>query len=206
VIAAGNKATDRAVVQKMSKALGNRFSHAEFEVDFDDWQDHALSAGFAPEVIAYLRFRPDALHDFDPADPGYAFASPRSWEMVSDYVKIGLPREIEHAMIAGTVGAGRGAEFVGFLRIWRDLTDPAMILMAPDVAPVPTDPATLYATCGSLARMASPDNMERVTTYADRLPAEFGVLMIQDAAKLTPGVQQTRAFIGWAAKNRDILI
>jgi hypothetical protein len=206
VIAAGNKATDRAVVQKMSKALGNRFSHAEFEVDFDDFQNHALDAGFAPEVIAYLRFRPDALFDFDPADPSPAYASPRSWEIVSDYVKTDLPKEIEHGLIAGTVGEGRAAEFVGFLRIWRNLTDPAMILMAPDSAPVPNDPATLYATCGSLARMASPDNMERVVTYADRLPAEFSVLMVQDAAKITPGVQQTRAFIGWAAKNRDILI
>lgn len=206
VIAAGNKATDRAVVQKMSKALANRFTHIEMEVDVDDWVDHAIGTDFAEEVIAFIRFRPDLLHNFDPQDSDPAFASPRSWEFISDFIKAGIDRSIEAAMFKGTVGEGPAAEFLGFLRIFRSLTDPDMILMSPHNAPIPDEPATLYATCGSLARRAAPDNMDRIITYAERLPPEFAVLLIQDAARRTPGVQATRAFIKWAADNRDVLI
>lgn len=206
VVAAGNKATDRAVVQKMSKALANRFTHVEFEIDVKDWVSWALAHGVRTEVIAFIRYRPELLHDFDPSATEHAFASPRSWEFVSDFLEAGPAREIENAVYAGTVGEGPAAEFTGFLRIYRNLPDPAMILMSPGNAPVPEDPATLYATCGSLAWMATEDNFDRVTEYAARMPAEFGVLMVRDSARFAPEVQSTRPFLDWAARNRDVLL
>lgn len=206
IVAAGNKSTDRAVVQKMSKALANRFSHFEFEVDLNDWIDWALDANMPEEVIAFIRWRPELLHAFDPADPSPAFASPRSWEYVGSYVADGPDPAVEAELYRGTIGEKAATEFVGFLRVFRSLPDPAGVLLNPDTAPVPDDPATLYALCGALSRLASKDNFDRVTAYGSRLPAEFSVLLVQDAAKRKPEVQSTRAFIKWAAANRDVLI
>jgi hypothetical protein len=50
----------------------------------------------------------------------------------------------------------------------------------PSAAHVPEDPAILYALCAALAGRASKQNFSRVVDYAQRLPAEFSVMMIKD--------------------------
>src|SRR5258708_9558867 len=80
IIAAGNRDSDRAVTTRMPAPLRNRFVHLEFEVDTQEWSEWAIKAGVRPEVIAFLRFRPDLLSAFD-RDQN-AFPSPRPWESV----------------------------------------------------------------------------------------------------------------------------
>jgi hypothetical protein len=82
VFAAGNREGDRAVTSRMSSALANRFVHLPFEPDLDDWSCWAMGPGdLRPEVVAFLRWRPELLHRFDPAEK--AFPSPRAWASVS---------------------------------------------------------------------------------------------------------------------------
>ena len=45
----------------MPTPLRNRFVHLEFEVDAQEWSEWAIQAGIRPEVIAFLRFRPELL-------------------------------------------------------------------------------------------------------------------------------------------------
>jgi len=42
--------------------------------------------------------------------------------------------------------------------------------------------------------------------YANRMPAEFSVLMIRDSVKQTPQVADTRHFVEWASAHKDVLI
>jgi len=65
IIAAGNRDSDRAVTTRMPTPLRNRFVHLEFEVDVQEWSEWAIRAGIRPEVIAFLRFRPELLSAFD---------------------------------------------------------------------------------------------------------------------------------------------
>lgn len=206
VIAAGNRETDRAVTSRMPSALANRFVHLNFEVDLNDWVQWALHTGIKTEIIAFLRFRPGLLHDFDPQRGEKAFPSPRSWEFVSRILSAAPDPEIEYEMISGTVGEGAAAEFLGFLKIFRSLPNPDAVLMAPDTAPVPEDPATLYAICGALARKSSDNTIDRLCIYANRLPAEFSVLMIRDCVQACPSVVNSRGFISWASDHADVLI
>lgn len=70
VFAAGNREGDRAVTARMSSALANRFVHLVFETDLDDWSGWAMGPGdLRPEVVAFLRWRPELLHQFEPAGP-----------------------------------------------------------------------------------------------------------------------------------------
>jgi hypothetical protein len=206
VIAAGNLESDKAITHRMPSALANRFVHLKFEVDLEDWTEWALQNDIGTEVIAFIRFRPNLLHSFDPSKNEKSFPTPRVWEFVSDLMKSGIPAEIEYDLIAGAVGEGAAAEFVGFLRIYRELPDPDVILMDPDSAHVPDDPATLYAVCGALARRASENNFERVIKYANRLPAEFSVVLMKDAKNYNSEVVNTRAFIEWVSRNKEVLI
>ncbi|MBI1207232.1 MAG: MoxR family ATPase [Azospirillum sp.] len=204
LVAAGNRETDRAVTHRMPSALANRFVHLPVEVDLDDWCRWALAAGVRTEIIAFLRFRPALLHAFDPQQK--AFPTPRSWQFVSDLLAVGPHNGIELDLLTGTVGEAAACELIGFLRVFRRMPSPDAVLMNPSGSPVPTDPATLYALAGALARKASDTNIDRVVTFADRLPAEFSVLLVRDAIAREPGLQQSRAFIGWSAAHADVLI
>ena len=55
--------------------LRNRFVHLDFEVDIQEWSEWAIQAAIRPEVIAFLRFRPELLSQFD--RDANAFPSPR---------------------------------------------------------------------------------------------------------------------------------
>ena len=206
VMAAGNRETDRAVTHRMPSPLKSRFVHLDFEVDLEDWVAWALKAGIMTEVIAFMRWRPELLHQFDPRKNDNAFPTPRTWEFVSDIMKAKPDEDIEYDLVQGTVGEGAAAEFVGFLRIFRNLPDPDAVLMDPQNADVPGDPATMYALCGALARKASDQNIERLVKYSHRIPKEFSVMMVRDGKNHNPDIQQTRAFIEWGSQNKDVLM
>lgn len=206
VIAAGNRESDRAVTHRMPSALANRFVHINFEADVEDWTAWALRHGIKNEVIAFLRFRPELLHQFEGRADEKAFPSPRSWEFVSNVLGQNPSSDVEYDLLAGTVGEGAAIEMLGFLRIFRSLPSPDAVLINPSGAIVPEDPAALYALCGALAKKASDNNFGRLIAYALRLPAEFSVLLVRDAIHYAPEVQNTRAFIEWSANHQDVLI
>jgi MoxR-like ATPase len=76
IVAAGNRQTDRAVTHQMPTPLKSRFTHLDFEVDLNDWCLWAVRNSIRPEVIAFLRFRPNLLSAFD-RDKN-AFPAPRT--------------------------------------------------------------------------------------------------------------------------------
>jgi hypothetical protein len=205
VLAAGNRETDRAVTSRMPSPLANRFAHIDFDVDLDDWVNWGLGNGVRTEVLAFQRFRPGLLYNFDPKRNEKAFATPRSITFLSRLMDASNG-EIDYDLVKGVVGEGYAAEFIGFLKIFRGLPDPDMVLMAPDKADVPDDPATLYAICGAVARKASEQNMKNVVKYANRLPVEFSVLLIRDCIVKDGTLLKTRAFVEWSSRNSVALV
>jgi hypothetical protein len=190
----------------MPSALANRFVHLDFDVDLEDWCAWAAENRVAPEVIAFLRFRPNLLHAFDPLKEEKAFPTPRSWEFVSGIVSAGSGVSRDYELLAGTVGEGAAAEFTGYRRLYHELPDPEAVLNRPETADVPDDPATLYAVCEVVAGKASAHNMPKLVAYARRLPPEFSVLLVRDAVKADREVVNTEAFHEWATAYSDVLL
>ncbi len=92
VIAAGNRTTDKSVAFKMPKALANRLLHIEVEGSFKSWKQWAIQSGINEKVVGFLTFNRERLMNFDSNADDLAFATPRSWEMVSNilnYVRFG---------------------------------------------------------------------------------------------------------------------
>ena len=205
VVAAGNREGDRAVTSRMPSPLANRFVHLDFDVDVDDWIRWGLSNGVRTEVLAFQRFRPALLHQFDPQKNEKAFPTPRSVTFLSRLMDASNG-DIDYDLAKGVVGEGYASEFIGFLKIFKSLPDPDMVLMAPSKAVVPTDPATLYAICGAVATKASDQNMKNVVEYANRLPVEFSVLLIRDCITRDDSLLKTRAFVEWASRHSDVLV
>lgn len=218
IVAAGNRATDRAIVNQMSTALKNRFMHINYEVNNDDWCEWALKSDIAVEVLGFIRFRPLLLNEFEQRNDtkeerervqrlkdAQAFATPRSWKFLSDVIKQKPSPDIEYELFSGIVGEGCAAEFMGYLKYYRDLPNLDALLMAPDKAKVPEEPATLYALATGLATKATKDNMERVVKYALRMPAEFQVLLMKDAVVRDDSLTESKSFTEWAIKNADVM-
>ena len=113
---------------------------------------------------------------------------------------------MEYELFQGTVGPAAAAEFMGFLSVWRELPTVDEVLAAPDSALVPLEPAALYAMCEALSLKASGETIEALTAYAERLPSEFGVLLMRDAVCQDTDIVQTEAFSRWAEKNAEVLM
>ena len=45
-----------------------------------------------------------------------------------------------------------------------------------------------------------------MVTYTDRLPTEFGVVLVTDAIRRNKEVQNTKAFIDWSSRHAEVLI
>ena len=203
IIATGNRTEDKSGANRITSKLAGRTRRFDFTENVDDWTEWALDNNIDPVLIQFLRFRPNLLSDFDPNR--FANPTPRTWEKVSR-IPANLPEQLFFDNVAGDVGEGAAAEYTGFRRIYNSLPSIDGILLDPKGSDVPTDPATLYALTGALARKATKDNFDRVTTYLERLAPEFNVMAVRDAIRLTPEIKLTRAFTEWAIKHSAVLM
>ena len=203
VVSTGNRQSDRAGANRVLGHLRNRETALEMETHLDDSSSWMIAHGVRPEVVAFLRFRPALLHDYDPQRD--ANPTPRSWVEGVSAVLGAVPAEAEYECFKGAVGEGAAAEFVGFLKIYRKLPNPDAILLNPSTVDVPTDPATLYALAGALSARASSGNLDRIVAYCERMPPEFSVLTVSMAARRDPQMTNTQAFTTWAIKHHEVL-
>ena len=203
-VAATNRRTDRAGVQGILEPVKSRFaSIVELEANLDDWCNWAIGKQLPIEIIAFLRFRPDLLHAFNPSADLVNSPSPRTWHNAAKLLTLKLEPSLEFAAIKGAVGEGAAAELTAFLQIFRELPSLDAILLDPANAAIPQKPASLFAVATGLASKATEANFSRIATYAERLTqakhGEFAVLMLRDCLRRAPKLMQTSDFTKLAA-------
>lgn len=151
IVAAGNRVEDRAAVSQMPAPLANRFLHLTVEVDLNSWKQYAITSGVREEIVSFLNFRPNLLHDFN--KNAIAWPSPRSWDFANDLINLNLPVE-------SAVGEGTAAEFNSFVKLYKKLPDVDKILEGDLKITPPKEPSLMYAICGALvARSKGPEQM-----------------------------------------------
>jgi len=211
-LAATNRKMDRAGVSGILEPVKSRFwTIVELKTDVDDWCSWGFKNDVETDVIAFIRARPNLLHDFQPTSDLSNSPCPRTWKFVSDMMKLKLPRELEYKAYQGAVGKGASGEMMAFLKIKRTLVPADMIIMNPDSAEVPTEPDALYATTVGLAAKTTEATIARVMKYVKRMPKEFGVLLVRDALrkfdeKEQRALIQTRPMIEWQVRNKDVML
>ena len=122
VVGLGNREDDDGVYIRLAGPLADRFEIHYIDVDFKVWRDDfAIPFKIHPFVLRYLSFKPAALHT-QSADPeSMIFATPRSWERVSDILKKdqNLKDKTVVNKIAGNIGIVEAAQFVKFINDTR---------------------------------------------------------------------------------------
>lgn len=180
IVAAGNREEDMAMVNTMPSPLANRMIHLMVDADITDWKIWAQGK-IDPRVIGFLNFRPSCLATV-PKKEEKAFPTPRSWEYVSRVLK--MYKDIDDAapIIEGTVGKGTAKEFIAFAAMYMDLPDVDGILNGM-VTTVPKKNDVLYALAGALVNKLTDKTLNNFVTYLLKLPPEFSILALRDAAK-----------------------
>jgi MoxR-like ATPase len=132
VVAAGNGSFHDAVSNDMGTALADRMFHFNVQTVIDAFLAHAVAQEFAPEVMAYLRVRPDKLDDTQAqlANDHLIGASPRGWEDISNVLKSTMSDSARRIFVQGRIGAANAAEFFGVLREIQAAVDVVRLLAA----------------------------------------------------------------------------
>lgn len=216
IFAAGNRQGDRGVTYTMPAPLANRFSHFEVETHLDDWVAWAYGNGIDERLIAFLRFRPELLFDFDPVHNPVAFPSPRSWE----FAHRGLKKFEDHPeLLQGTlqacVGPAAGIELTAFVNSLDQMPDLDAIVRG-EVVPVPREIDLQYAVAAALVGKAirakesedATQILDSILRYAGRFPQrEMGVMLVSDLHRAIGNrIFEVPAFTDWAQAVANVML
>lgn len=218
IFAAGNRQGDRGVTYTMPAPLANRFSHFEVDVNLDDWVAWGYRSGIDERVIAFLRFRPELLFDFDPTQNPVAFPSPRSWEFAHRALqKFGGDTGLLAEALQACVGPAAGVELAAFVDNMDRMPDVDAILRGESVR-VPQETDLQYAVATALvgralhasegAENGLQEKLGNIIDYAALFPQrEMGVMMVSDMHRVIgKSLFQVPQFSQWAKSVADVML
>ena len=122
VIGAGNRQHDQAITRQMSSALINRMVHVELQPESKDWLAWALKNDIHPDIIEYVKMRPEQLFS-QPPKTQEPFSTPRSWHILSDCMKSygdALDTPKAWVLAQGVLSPSHAAQFKTFLQMRRE--------------------------------------------------------------------------------------
>jgi hypothetical protein len=204
IIATCNRAEDRSGAKPLLAHLNDRFTHLGMVTSTDDFCTYQMQNGGDPLGIAFIRLRPELLNCFDPN--ATSSGTPRSWTKLFSEVPPNMPKELYHAVAEGKVGEGPAAEWVAARDMMKKMPSIDAIRLKPDTMEIPKEAAVKFAVATALSMSSSATSFGRDMLYVDRMPKEFQMVYVTDALRLNPDMQQTKEFIDWAIKNKDIFM
>ncbi|MDY6957541.1 MAG: AAA family ATPase [Halobacteriota archaeon] len=201
-IAATNRKSDRAGVSGILEPVKSRFATIlHLEPSLEDWVEWAGNNDMPPELVSFIRFKPQYLNAFEATSDIVNTPCPRTVANVGSLMKIGLPKNEELKVFAGAAGDAFAIELSAFLKLARTIPDIDYVYSNPDTVAIPTDPAVLYAFCGAIAHHANKKNADVFFKLAYRLPQEFSVFCVNDAINRDEAIAQTGDYGQWVARN-----
>lgn len=202
IMAAGNSKSDRGVTYNIGGPLLNRFNQVEVASTLDDFEEHAITQGIRPEVLSFLRDRPDYLHKFEPTGGEIKpFPTPRSWFAVSDALSLDLPEEVRPECIKGDIGEEAGIAFEAHLRVYGEMPRIDDILEGKPTE-VPEKLNVLYCVAMGLATRLDKSNFDNAWKFLQKCPGDVQTLTVKLAYKRDKDLAKSPAFTQWSLQNQ----
>jgi len=216
IVTAGNKATDKAIVNRLSTAQQSRFSTLMIKVDLNTWLEWANRVNTTTNLVnidyrvrTFLGWKPDLLHDFNPNHADLTFPCPRTWHFVSNLAVANKWVEIAYSklpLLAGTVGHGAARQFHAFCEIFKDLPTIHEILADPQHCRLPDEISVHHAAAGLVGHHINKDNAKALFQFLSRLPADLQTITLRNAIKHNEQLRVVPELLQWAAQNSKELI
>jgi hypothetical protein len=176
----------------------------------------AYGQGIDERLIAFLRFRPELLFEFDPAHNPVAFPSPRSWEFAHRALqKFGDVQELLTGALQACVGPAAGIELSAFVENLDKLPDIDAIVRGEKVV-VPKETDLQYAVAAALVgraiRARQEDNAAEIyghiLEFAGTFPQrEMGVMLVSDMYRaIGQDIFSVPQFSRWANIVADVML
>ena len=197
IVAAGNRMSDRAGTNQMPSQIKDRLMFLNVDANLQDTVAYFILKHIDERIVAFLGFKPDRLHGFDPdAD---VFETPRAWERASTVLSWGLPALEEREALNGILGVAATTEFYAFLAVYDVCPNIDDLIKNPMTAVIPDRADVVYAVCASLAAKANDNNIGNIIQYVQRLDAgEFAAFVVKSAAAKLTNPKQNKAIRDWA--------
>ena len=196
VIAAGNRTSDKSVANKMPKALSNRLMHFDISSDFEGWKSWAIKNDIHPIVLGFLTFKPNLLNTFDSSNDALAFATPRSWAMVSNILKyVNDNIDKVYNQLAGLVGANIIIELRAWVMMYHAL--PAIKdVFDGKIKNIPNEPSCLFALSISIIQYAKEHTKDinrimNAIDYVSSFPKDISSIIIEELLADEVGIRDT---------------
>lgn len=188
VVAAGNRAVDRALVRTMSSALINRVLVTHIHVDRKQWMVWAKAHCVRSEILAFITYMPGALMRNVPNEP-VPFSTPRAWASLSRALDLveqrgGLDEQSRRALAFGRVSAEDAALFCALAEeSLGDLLPVEQYFDAPEK--LPTEDTARWFIINQLRGWIQRDELpdiwpEKVNQFLASLPSEFRFAVMVD--------------------------
>lgn len=182
IVCAGNKASDKAIVNSLSTATQSRLVHLELAVSLKDWSEWAAGNGIDARIIGFLNYKTSLLHNFSPDHQDKTFPCPRTWSFAS---RLSTGQDIsikDLPLFAGVVGQGAAQEFIAFAELYQSLPRIEEIVKSPLTVNIADEVSVRYAIATYVADHLNEANAETVTQFLDRLDVEMQVVAYRMAA------------------------
>jgi len=197
IACAGNKVSDRAIVNPMGTAMQSRVVHLEMETNFDIFaEDVMIPYEWDERLVAFLHANNNYLNDFDPAHKNKTFCCERTWDFVNKDLKNQAPGPLpdeDSLFYSGHITPGKATEFVQFTQVYDQLVTIERVLKDPQNCPLPNSNNLSWATVIHLANKVTTDNFADVLDYIHRMPQlTHRILFFRAAAKAAPEITETK--------------
>jgi hypothetical protein len=197
IAAAGNLKTDNAIVNTQSSAMTSRMVNYELKFDADIFLDDVVAAqGWEYRAAAYLEWKKEHIHVFDPAKAEDPYACPRTWDMQQQRmivqenfqwedarkrVQTGFNYEAAHnrASAEGLVGQVIGRDFIQFLKTFGQIPSTPDIIADPLGINVPDTRGLQFATVVQLRKDVDITSLADIYAFIERLDPEFRVTFLR---------------------------
>jgi hypothetical protein len=215
ITTAGNKATDKALVNRLSTAQQSRFSTLWIKVVYKIWREWAKrenATKWGPidyRVTSFLHWKTDLLHKFDPDHADLTFPCPRTWEFISNLCHANKWEKIEYSklpLLAGTVGHAAARQFYAFAEIFQDLPTIEKIIADPLGCTLSQEISVHHAAAGLVGKHINKDNAKPLFQFLSRLPADLQTVTLREAIAANDSLRTVPELLQWASQNSKELI
>lgn len=219
VISASNRMADGSGVGKALKHLVNRERTLEIHPSILAWALWAEARNTHPMLVAFAKAFPGVVFaDTVPKEDG-PFCTPRSYMSAAKLIGMAagvdkdgnpnmkIPNDgVMMQLVAGDIGAKPAAELFAYLKVADDLPTIDEILAAPTTCKCPKELSAAYAAVQMCVHFAKPDNIDKLWTFAERMPKELQVSTCRSLVDRGGGILlNSPALNKWIMANKTLI-
>lgn len=219
VIAASNRQQDGSGVGKALKHLVNRERTINIEPHVTSWAIWAEARGMHPMLIAFAKTRPNIVFsDCVPKEDG-PFCTARSFTSAARLMaevagvdsngnpNMKIPNDgIMMQLVGGDISDKAAAELFAYLKVADDLPTIEEILADPKGCKCPKELSAAYAGVQMTIHYAKPDNIDKLWTFAERMPKELQVSACKSLVEKGGGALLNSPALGkWIMGNKALI-